>query len=402
MPSLHSRSSSATLVLALFLCGVAAHAQTFTVIHTFSGGGDGGTPSGLTLDAAGNVYGAATNGGINEPFGAAFRLKNSGAGWVLNPLYEFSNEGGAPAFPGVLTLASDGSFYGPSGGGADGYGTVYRLQPPLSPCKTVLCYWNVTVLYNFTAGPDGHGPNDHLIFDSTGNIYGTTETGGAYGYGTVFKLTHSSGGWSETTLYSFMAGDDGNFPVDGVVMDAAGNLYGTTRFGGINNCSDGCGTVFEVSPSGSGWTEQVIYRFQGNEDAYLPYGGVILDPAGNLYGATYEGGQGESGVVYELSPSGAGWNYTALYNLTGNAGGAWGRIARDSAGNLYGTTIFPGTLFKLSFSGGHWVYTDLHDFSNDDGTYAKSSVVIDAHGNIYGTSTAGGRDEQGTAWEYVP
>jgi uncharacterized repeat protein (TIGR03803 family) len=251
-------------------------------------------------------------------------------------------------------------------------------------------------------GPDGHGPNDHLIFDATGNMYGTTASGGAFGYGTVFKLTHSGGRWTESVLYNFMAGQDGSQPVDGVVMDGVGNLYGTTRFGGVNNCSSGCGTVFELSPSGSGWTEHVLYRFPGGSDGYQPYGGVVLDPAGNLFGATFDGGHGGSGVVFELSPSGGTWNYSVLYNLTGNGGGEWARLTRDAAGNLSGITLFPGTLFKLSPSGGQWLYTDLHDFTLNEGSYARSGVVLDSQDRIYGMSSMGGADQQGTAWEFTP
>jgi uncharacterized repeat protein (TIGR03803 family) len=323
-----------------------AAAQTFAVLHAFTGQGDGADPlSGLTLDRGGNLYGTTYNGGINSPAGTVFKLIRSGSNWRLTPLYEFSDQGGAGANPaGGVVFGPDGDLYGTASAGGAGFGTVYKLQPPPTACKTSICYWTETVLYRFAAGTDGRQPSGNLIFDQAGNLYGTTQAGGAFNYGTVFKLTNSAGNWSESVLYSFASGQDGNQPTDGVVMDSNGNLFGTTPYGGVNHCQSGCGTVFELTPSGSGWNEQIIYRFQGLPDAQRPYAGLVIDSAGNLYGASYEGGQNGGGTVFELSPAGGSWNYTVLYNLSGSQNGPFARLTRDSSGNLYDTTIVHWTV----------------------------------------------------------
>ena len=393
----------AILGMLTILATAPAQAQTFTVLHAFTGGGDGGDSlAGLTLDGAGNLYGTAHTGGTDS-VGTVFKLKRSGTGWLITPLLEFSSTGSGGANPssGVI-FGPDGSLYGTTVTGGSGFGTVYKLQPPANACKTSICYWTETVLYRFAAGTDGHQPTGNLIFDPAGNIYGTTQAGGASGYGTVFELTKSGSNWTESVLYSFASGQDGNQPTDGVVIDHAGNLYGTTPYGGINNCQGGCGIVFKLTPSGSGWTEQVLYRFDGVPDAQRPYAGLIIDSANNLYGASFEGGENGGGAVFELSPNGSSWNYSVLYNLTGSDNGPDARLAMDSSGNLYGTTIDPSTAFELSPSAGSWAYTNLHNFSGNDGIYPRGSLAIDSAGNLYGTTSSGGADQQGTAWEIAP
>lgn len=392
-----------TVLATLLTIVPSARAQTFTVLHTFTGGGDGADPlAGLTFDRAGNLYGTAHTGG-NSSVGTVFKLKPTGSGWLITPLYEFSSQGSGGANPssGVI-FGPDGSLYGTASTGGSGFGTVYKLQPPANACKTSVCYWTEHVLYSFTAGSDGHQPTGNLIFDPAGNLYGTTQAGGAFGYGTVFELTKSGGNWTESVLYSFASGQDGNQPTDGVVIDSAGNLFGTTPYGGINNCQGGCGIVFELTPSGSGWSEQILYRFAGVPDAQRPYAGLIIDSARNLYGASFEGGVNGGGAVFELSPAGGSWNYSVLYDLSGSNNGPDARLTMDSSGNLYGTTIDPSTVFELSPSGGGWTYTDLHDFSGNDGIYPRGSLILDGDGNLYGTTSMGGADGQGTAWELTP
>jgi uncharacterized repeat protein (TIGR03803 family) len=389
------------LITALILVATqSTQAQTFNVLHTFTGGGDGADPvSSLTLDGGGHLYGTAYAGGINSPDGTVFRVTHTTSGWVLSPIFEFAdNVGAQPAGP--VIFGADGTLYGTTiRGGAVGNGTVFRLQPPASACQAALCYWSETLLYSFASGPDGHRPTGNIIFDRAGNLYGTTESGGTHGDGTVYKLSQSGGQWTEQVLYSFTGGDDGLQPYSGVIMDNLGNLYGTALYGGGGNCPSGCGTVFELSPSGSGWVESTLYQLRNSPNNYKPIGGLIFDPSGNFDGTTYYGGAG-GGTVFELSRTGGSWSFTVLYNLSGNGYGPTASLTRDSAGNLYGTTI--NLLFKLMSSGGRWTLTDLHDFSTNDGYYSWGSVIFDSQGNIYGTASAGGTDEQGTVWEFAP
>jgi uncharacterized repeat protein (TIGR03803 family) len=263
------------------------------------------------------------------------------------------------------------------------------------------------VLYSFTGGADGGYPGyGDVVFDQAGNLYGTTSLGGVNGFGTVFKLTPSGGGWTESVLYSFAGGNDGAFPYSGVTFDKVGNLYGTTTSGGAN----GGGTVYQLTPSEIGWTETVLWNFQAASDGSYPVGGVIFDQAGNLYGTTANGGPSSGGTVYELTPSGGNWVFTLLYSFSGYAG-PFGGLAMDAAGSLYGTTYQDGTYhlgsaFKLTLSGGSWIYTDLHDFDTG-GIYPIGSVVLDAGGNLYGTASAGGSqgcggNGCGVVWEITP
>jgi len=430
------RTQISTLVLAVMLAATillspAAQAQTFTVIHNFTGGADGATPGGgLTLDAAGNLYGTASYGGLNNgncdsSCGVVFKMKPVGQGWVLTPLYDFTGgSDGANPDSGVI-FGPNGTLYGATaqGGGvpcqnSNGYGcgTVFTLRPHPSACNSALCPWTETVLYRFAGGTsDGAFPGQ-IVFDPAGNLYGTTFEGGVYssncafGYdwcGTVFELTPSHGGWTESLPWIFTGGDDGATPIAGLTLDAAGNLYGAAEANGAG----GSGTIFELTRSGSGWTENTLYSFSygGGLDASFPRGTLIFDPAGNLYGTTlYGGGSGNDGTVFEMTPSGGTWNLTQLYGLHGfEQNGPAAGVVRDSAGNLYGTAseLGPnnaGLVFKLTPSNGGWIYTLLHQFEFSDGCEPEGSVVLDAHGNIYGTASACGANGVGVVWEITP
>jgi uncharacterized repeat protein (TIGR03803 family) len=224
----------------------------------------------------------------------------------------------------------------------------------------------------------------------------------------VFKLTRTGGSWTESVLYAFTGGADGANPWAGVTLDRLGNLYGTTSAGGGSSNS---GTVYELSPSGSGWTEKILHSFQRPVDGAVPYAGVILDRSGNLYGATQYGAPNNGGTAFELSPSGGSWNFSTLYSFTGTGGGlAKGPTANlllDSAGSLYGATAGDGaqsfgTVFKLTHGGGGWTYTSLHDFtSGSDGELPRSNLVFDGSGNLYGTAY-GGVDGKGVVFEITP
>ena len=257
-----------------------------------------------------------------------------------------------------------------------------------------------TVLYNFIGYPyDGGYPNASLTPDGKGNFYGTTPNGGLYGYGTVFELSpNGHGGWNESVLYSFPYGADGGFPwFSGVILDSAGNLYGTSYDGGSNGCEIGCGDVFELSPmGGGGWTETVLYTFPGGAGGQLPLNSLIMDSAGNLYGTAYTGGIGAGGIVFELSPSGGGWTEKTIYETSISGG-----LTMDPAGNIFGVTSVMGAVFELSPDGkGGWNSTVIYATSKSPkSNYLMSTPVLDAAGNIYGTSGYSGVKKYGTVYK---
>ncbi|MGD0932221.1 MAG: choice-of-anchor tandem repeat GloVer-containing protein [Candidatus Korobacteraceae bacterium] len=393
---------------------VIAQAQTLTSLHAFTGGLDGGFPeSGVTLDRAGNLEGTAFEGG-SAGLGAAYKLVHNGANWTASALHEFTGgtDGARPAAR--VMVGPDGSLYGTTvAGGSNsncgeytGCGTVFQLSPPASICKAVLCPWNETVLYRFPGGPDGGVPGTgDILFDRQGNIYGTTQSGGAHDAGTVYMLTPSNGTWVHSVIYSFTGGQDGGYPMAGVIADAAGNLYGTTQSGGSGNG----GTIYELSPSGSGWSESTLHALNSSTEGAYIQAGLIFDSAGNLYGAAAAGGPNGSGTVFQLAPSGDNWNFTVLYANFGEGGGYEGpaaSLAIDQTGALYGTSVgwndgnnF-GTIFKLTPSNGGWVYTLLLQFNLNDGGMPFGGVTLDAGDNLYGT-TSEAAASGGTVWMLV-
>jgi uncharacterized repeat protein (TIGR03803 family) len=410
------------LLSLVVLTSPAAHSQTFNVLYNFTGGPDGAHPvAGVTMDVKGDLYGTASTGGnltCNPPHGCGtvYELKLKGSRFVLNPLYTFGKppDGGIATAP--VVFGSDGALYSTTPyGGSSGVGTVFKARPSPSACKAALCPWSVTVLYSFKGLASGDG--DHpigLIFDHAGNIYGATSGGGTYGLGAVYELSSSGGNWTESVLYSLGGGSDGSVPYRSVlVFDSAGNLYGTTVFGGLY----GYGTVFRLTPSAGSWTENVIYNFQYGGDGGYPYSGLIIDPSGNLYGSTSDGGTGGGGTIFELSPSGGSWTYSLLYSIPGptgaNCGPAWA-LVMDASGNLYDTTQCDGAnglgnVFELTNTGGSWTYTSLHDFTggSNDGEYPASGVTLDKSVNLYGTAVGGGTGAAcvggcGVVWEITP
>jgi uncharacterized repeat protein (TIGR03803 family) len=390
----------------------AAHAQTYTVLHNFTGHGDGSEPyAGLTMDRAGNFYGTTVYGGnlanCEDGCGVVFKLAQQGAGWVLSTIYTFQGgaDGVAP-FSGV-TIGPDGSLYGTtyqggmlSGCIGVGCGTVYKLTPPATICQSVSCPWTKTVLHEFT-GADGDQPvYGNLTFDGAGNLYGTTEAGGAHDQGTVYELTPSNGGWTESVLWSFTGGDDGDQPSAGVIVDSAGNLYGTTFMGGAYQA----GIVYELSPSGLGWTERTLLSLDGSYQGDEPIGGVAMDQHGNLYGTARLGGTSGGGTAFQLTPSGGAWTYHLMQAFPGIEG-PFDTPTLDAAGNVYVTCTWTGgwgSLFELTPLDGGWNSNLLYSFTFGGGSVPVGSVLLDANGNIYGTASSGGGDGKGVVFEITP
>ena len=403
------------IVLGLSFVTPAVQAQTFNVLHNFTGGGDGASPgAGLTMDKGGNLYGTTESGGASGPngYGTVFKLAHTRSGWALTPLYSFAgNEDGASPAARVIispngTLYGTTSYGGGSGCGGIGCGAVFNLRPPMNASTNALTGWTETVLYRFTGGADGAFPTGDLVFDQGGNIYGTTETGGSFQMGTVYELAPSKGGWTENVLWTFSGGNDGGKPAAGVILDDAGNLYGTTQIGGAN----GFGSVFQLAPAGSSWSQSIVHSFQNGSDGANPAGGLIFDPSGSLYGTTTSKGKSGGGTAFKLVPQQNGsWAFSVLYAFAGQGGGGpQASVAMDAAGNLYGTTYKDGasgsgSAFRLTPSNGGWTYTGLHDFSSgSDGANPVSSVTLDANGNLYGTAFAAGGYGYGVIFEILP
>lgn len=388
-----------SLMAALFFLAIVsqpAQSQTYSVIYNFTGkGSDGATPyGGPILDRSGNLYGTTYLGG-SYGSGSVYKLSRSGSSWTYRSLYSLKGlrDGAGPAF-GSLAMGADSVLIGTTEGGGN-FGTAFAV------CA---CRLKEFVIHRFGSGTDGAQPIGGVVLDSAGNFYGTTSLGGAYGNGTVFEEKHSGHGWVESVIYSFTGGNDGTNPPAGVTLDAHGNLYGTTSLGGAN----GGGVVYEISPSGSGWTQTVLYTFQGLSDGQNPVGGLVLDGAGNLYGTTFDGGINGGGTVYELSPSSGGWTFTTLYSFSGGYGGPYNKLTLDGKGNIYGFTNAEGanglgSVFKLTPANGSWTFTDLYDFiGGSDGASPYGSVAVDSNGNVFGTAVVGGSQNQGVVFEITP
>ena len=407
----------------LFLAAVgAAQGQSFQVLHTFTGGADGSIPgTNLVMDHRGNLYGTTQQN--PQGFGEVFELTKHGSSWVLSTLYVFA--GGDGSGPSGLMMGSDGSLYGTNTyGGHHEAGTVFRLTPPANACKSATCHWSFTKLYDFTGKDDGGAPFGQLV-EQNGNLYGTTLYGGnppngcetGAGCGTVYELSPTQGGWTETVLYNFRTTPDGWWPYTGVILDPAGNLYGTTYAGGTHNN----GTVYELSPSASGWTETILHSFGAfGGDGRLSFSTLARDNAGNLYGGTNMGGAFNLGTIFSLSPSNGSWTESVLnsFDYTYSDGEPkYGSLIMDAAGNLYGTTPgqggspgaeqYFGNAFMMTPSSGGWTYINLHTFTcGADGGEPFSTPIMDSEGNLYGTSSIGGEgcfeNGYGTVWEITP
>ena len=314
-----------------------------TVLYSFTGGADGGEPyKGVTLDAAGNLYGTAVTGGggaCEGGCGVVFKLTNSGGTWNQTVIHTFSgNDGSGPGSP--VAFDKQGNLYGttPTGGGIYNMGVVYRMSPNGTGG------WNFRVIHTFTGGVDGGGGSaGKILIDPAGNLYGVCTVGGANGFGIVYQMSLKQGKWIFKTLYAFKDQPDGALPYGSVVADRVGNLYGTTYYAGANDW----GTVYKLTRSSGAWTETVLYSFRGGADGAQPISSLVADGAGNFYGTTSAGGSAACGcgVIFKMTHTTQGWRESAMYSFPGtpDAGQAYNGMVSDSAGNLYGATVHGGS-----------------------------------------------------------
>jgi uncharacterized repeat protein (TIGR03803 family) len=394
------------------LCSVASWAaDNEKVVYSFTGGNDGGDPAAqLIFDSAGNLYGTVVGGLYG--CGTVFELTLSSGKWQENALYSFSCFGDGKNPYGGVTFDGSGNLYGATVAGGsggectgDGCGVVYELTQSGGT-------WNETILYNFTGGDDGFGPGGAVVFDKAGNLYGTTPDGGANSEGVVYQLSPNNGQWKQTVIHAFTGGDDGAVGSLGpLLVDGAGNLYGVTELGG----KYGAGVAFKLSQAGGTWKYTTPYPFQGLPDAGFPYGGLIADTSGRLYGTTYFGGMNGVGAVFEVGPGPnalIGWKDSVLYSFQGDTDASLptSTLVFDSAGNLYGTSSTGGnpscdcgTIFKLAPTSGVWNESVLHNFgSSGDGAYPSYGLTSDGMGNYFGVTPVRGTYGQGVIFEFTP
>jgi uncharacterized repeat protein (TIGR03803 family) len=398
-----------------------------TILHRFSGGTDGAFPSsGLLADGGGHLYGTTFLGGdpttcstyFVPGCGVAFELRlTSGGQWRERVLYAFKGGKDGIRPQGNLIFDSAGNLYGTTEWGGTGScstvgcGTVFELSPTRSGS------WTETVLYNFQGESDGAFPNG-LIFDGSGNLYGTTATGASGGSGEVYELSppqKKGGAWTQKILFDFPSSETA--PAPDLMFDANGNLYGSQYE--LFSCGSGCGNVFELKHVGSNWEYTDLYDFQGGGNGGQPMAGVIGDGQGHLFGTGTQGGN-NWGIAFELSLSGSQWKETMVDNFCSHDNCADGAdpaagFAFGPTGNLYGATQgggagcqFPGcgVVFTLTQTNNRWKETVLHKFSGKpDGNAPFKKVLLDSKGNVYGTTAFGGTGKDtgfGTAFELTP
>jgi len=366
--------------LMLFLIGVAhlAPAQTETVLHSFNGN-DGSYPfSRLIIDSKGNLYGATGGNPVTSTFASIFKL---GTTEKLGVLYSQPGTGVCDLCIDNLLRDSQGNLYGSdAAGGEFGNGAIFKLTPS----------GVFNVLYSFTGGSDGKSPNDGLIADQEGNLYGTAAFGGAFDQGAVFKVTPSG---NEQVVYSFTGGSDGGEPWGRLVRDTQGNFYGTTYADGSFHFS--FGVAFKLTADG---VESVLHSFTGGSDGGHPNGDLILDSQGNLYGTTPAVSRGTHGTVFKITQQGV---LTVLHTFSGPDGfDPRSGLLMDASGNLFGTTFSggasgDGVVYKVTPGGAETV---LHSFSGGDGSFPVGGLAFDQRGNLYGTTAYGGISNNGVVF----
>lgn len=393
-------------ILSAFL-GATANASTVKVIYSFAGGNDGEyTDTELVMDPAGNLYGTSVQGGASSS-GTVFQVTTAGVHTVL---YSFTGgtDGGEP-YKGV-TLDAQGNLYGTTvtGGGGScegGCGVVYKLANAGGGV------WNFSVIYTFTGGNDGIEPGAPLAIDTAGNLYGMTSLGGSLGFGTVYRLSPGASGWTLKVIHTFTGGSDGLGGSAGrMIFDSLGHVFATSTVGGTS----GNGVAFQLTPTSTGeWLYTALYNFKGSPDGSFPYGGLLRDTAGHLFGTTYYAGAHDFGTVYELVRQNGTWTERVLYSFKGGTDGdsPISTLVADSAGNLYGTTSDGGattcncgTIFKLSRNAtGGWTETVVYRFPGTPGAgFAYNGLISDLKGHFYGATVHGGTTNDGAIYKLTP
>lgn len=400
-----SRILSRSLVLAALLAATAWAADSTKLIYSFAGNSDGEyLDTELVRDSVGNLYGTSVQGGT---FGGGTVFQVTPAG-VHTVLYNFTGgtDGGEP-YKGV-TLDAQGNLYGTTVAGGSGScdggcGVVFKLTNSGGG-------WTESVVHSFTGGSDGSGPGSPVTLDKSGNLYGTTPTGGANGMGVVYEIRPSGTSWKLRVIHAFTGGADGAGGSAGKLLaDQAGNLYGTCTSGGVN----GFGTVYELSPNQTAWKFATLYAFKDQPDGGLPYGSVVVDKQGNLYGTTYYAGVYDLGTVYKLAHKNGAWAESALYSFKGGMDGAnpISSLVADASGNFYGTTSEGGSsscgcgvIFKMTLtSTGRWKESVVYRFpGSPEAGQAYNGMVTDSAGNFYGATVHGGADNNGAIYEFTP
>lgn len=413
-----------TVLLAVFSATL-VYAQTETTLFTFPDGTTTTNPYTLISDGQGNFFGTAIGGN-----GSVFELSPApGGGWTVTTIYEFPGATG-PYYPEGLVMDPAGNIFGANNGGrlTNVYGVIYELSP------NGLGGWTYSTVYEFH-GTDGYFPQGSLLLDSAGNLYGTTNEGGqcaadSKGCGLVYELLspQSGGKWKEKVLYRFGAFlGDGQYPLAGLVFDSHGNLYGTTAGGGLTGCPTSenyCGTVFELTPTGTTWKEKILFGFH-HTNGEEPIAAPALDSAGNLYGTTAGGGADLLGLVYQLTPTTKGeWELHIVHDFSKWETGAFPEagVTFDAAGNLYvatedgghqgqpcssqGTAAGCGTVWKFTPTSSHtWMPKLLYIFTggSDGRQLEDQNLVLDSQGNIFGVALYGGdSNSDGTIFEIIP
>jgi uncharacterized repeat protein (TIGR03803 family) len=372
-----------------------------SVLYTFRGTPDGSGPSGGLVLAKGALYGAASGGGA-KGYGAVFKLTPSGGGYTESVVYSFQGgSDGATPLGGVVADAARALYGTTSVGGVYGYGTVFKLTPVPSG-------YTESILHTFQSA-DGQNPRAGLFIGKAGALFGTTWGGGVGGNGLVFKLTPSGSGYAESVLYSFRGKPDGSGPSGRVLAEANGVVYGTTTRGGLNDF----GTAFKLTPSGSFYVESVLHSFGFGNEGVNPYCHLIRDSSGALYGTTASLSSGSGwGAVFKLTPSGSTYTETVLHAFRTFPDGATPLVGltRNRTGAFYGTTYQGGqngwgTAFKLTPSGSTYTESVLYSFrnGNGDGAYPSSGLLLSPTGALYGETSLGGVNNNfGTVYKLIP